>query len=159
MPLPLAVRTPQDLAVKAVAERQYLIFNLLAGGKLAYERGDYLTAADKWETLLRMPGLDPQIDRAVRPFLDEARAKAGRPRTETAPVAAAPIPDAGATPAGHEDAAPAPHHEGRPHVTVAGMVTGGGPSGPGGAVIWLKRLDGGAFFRFCRQECTFAKVP
>ena len=37
MPLPLAVRTPQDLAFKAVAERQYLIFNLLAGGKLAWD--------------------------------------------------------------------------------------------------------------------------
>ena len=30
LPLPLSVRTPQDLAVKNVAERQYLIFNLLA---------------------------------------------------------------------------------------------------------------------------------
>ena len=32
LPLPLAVRTAQDLAVKAAAERQYLIFNMLAGG-------------------------------------------------------------------------------------------------------------------------------
>ena len=30
MPLPLAVHTPRDLAVKAAAEKQYLIFNLLA---------------------------------------------------------------------------------------------------------------------------------
>src|SRR6185437_1977233 len=47
MPLPLAVRTPQDLAVKAAAEKQYLIFNLLAGGKLAWDSGDFATAAAK----------------------------------------------------------------------------------------------------------------
>jgi hypothetical protein len=35
------VRTAQDLAVKAAAERQYLIFNLLAGGKLAWDTGDF----------------------------------------------------------------------------------------------------------------------
>ena len=141
LPLQLSVKTPQDIGFKAVAERQYLIFNLLAGGKLAYERADYAAAAEKWDTLLRMPGLDPQVDRAVRPFLDEARAKAGRPRAEAAPVAAA-EPDAGAGAKAEEAAAPA-RHEGRPHVTVAGTVTGGGPGGPGGAVIWLKRLDGG----------------
>ena len=56
LPLPLAVRTPQDLAVKAVAERQYLIFNLLAGGKLAWDAGDFATAAAKWEALLRAAG-------------------------------------------------------------------------------------------------------
>ena len=44
MPLPLAVKTPQDLAVKAVAERQYLIFNLVAGGKVAWDAGDFATA-------------------------------------------------------------------------------------------------------------------
>jgi plastocyanin len=141
LPLQLSVKTPQDIGFKAVAERQYLIFNLLAGGKLAYERADYLTAADKWETLLRMPGLDPQIDRAVRPFLDDARTKAGRPKSEMPPVAAT-VPDAGAAPGNHEEPAAPAHHEGHPHVTVTGTVTGGGPAGPGGAVIWLKRLDG-----------------
>ena len=54
LPLPLAVRTAQDLAVKAAAEKQYLIFNLLAGGKLAWDGGDYATAATKWEALLRV---------------------------------------------------------------------------------------------------------
>ena len=43
-----------------VAERQYLIFNLLAGGKLAWDAGDWSTAASKWEALLRLPGLDPE---------------------------------------------------------------------------------------------------
>jgi plastocyanin len=141
LPLPLSVKTPQDIGFKAAAERQYLIFNLMAGGKLAYERGDYAGAADKWDTLLRMPGLDPQVDRAVRPLLDDARAKVGRPRAEAAPAAASQEPDAGAG-GNHEEVAAPAHHEGRPHVTVAGSVTGGGPSGPGGAVIWLKRLDG-----------------
>ena len=75
MPLPLAVKTPQDLAVKSVAEKQYLIFNLLAGGKVAWDAGDFATAATKWETLLRVPGLDPEIERVIRPLaLDGARA-------------------------------------------------------------------------------------
>ena len=47
LPLPLAVRTAADLAVKAAAEKQYLIFNLLAGGKLAWDAGDFATAAAK----------------------------------------------------------------------------------------------------------------
>ena len=77
LPLPLAVRTPQDLAVKAVAERQYLIFNLLAGGKLAWDGGDFATAATKWEALLRIRPLDAEIEKTIRPLAHEARARAG----------------------------------------------------------------------------------
>src|SRR6187397_103407 len=77
LPLPLAVRTAQDLAVKAAAEKQYLIFNLLAGGKLAWDGGDYATAATKWEALLRVHGLDPEIDKVIRPLAKEARSRAG----------------------------------------------------------------------------------
>src|SRR5262245_48724242 len=77
MPLPLAVRTPQDLAVKALAERQYLIFNLLAGGKLAYDVGNFPAAASKWEALLRLPGLDADVDRTIRPLAVDARSRAG----------------------------------------------------------------------------------
>ena len=77
LPLPLPVKTPQDIAFKAAAERQYLIFNLMAGGKLAYQRGEWAVAVEKWETLLRIAGLDPQIEKAVAPFLADARAKAG----------------------------------------------------------------------------------
>src|SRR5712692_8355402 len=73
MPLPLAVHTPQDLAFKNVAERQYLIFNLLASGKVAWDQGDFPTAAQRWETLLSLPGLDPEIDKVVRPLAEEAR--------------------------------------------------------------------------------------
>ncbi|HTB61282.1 MAG TPA: hypothetical protein VLC06_25620, partial [Polyangia bacterium] len=57
LPLPLPVKTPQDIGFKSATERQYLIFNLMAGGKLAYQHGDYAAAVDKWDTLLRMPGL------------------------------------------------------------------------------------------------------
>src|SRR5215467_5817780 len=73
MPLPLAVRTAQDLAVKAAAEKQYLIFNLLAGGKLAWDGGDFATAAGKWEALLRVHGLDPDLEKLIRPLAHDAR--------------------------------------------------------------------------------------
>ena len=78
--LPLAVKTPQDIGFKAAVERQYLILNLMAGGKLAYQRGDYATAVDKWDALLRIGGLDPQIEKAVASFLADARAKAASER-------------------------------------------------------------------------------
>src|SRR4051812_13106889 len=77
LPLPLAVRTAQDLAIKAAAEKQYLIFNLLAGGKLAWDQGDFATAAAKWEALLRVHGLDPEIEKLMRPLAKEARGRAG----------------------------------------------------------------------------------
>jgi plastocyanin len=134
MPLPLTVKTPQDLALKAAAERQYLIFNLLARGKLAWDAGDYATAAAKWESLLRLPGLDAQLDSAVRPLAVEARSRAGG-------SSALPPPPSPAT----TTPGPAPMAEGggrRTAFTVAGTVSGGGPTGPGGTVIWLKRSDG-----------------
>lgn len=131
-PLPLAVRTPQDLAFKAQAERQYLVFNLLASGKVAWDQGDFATAAARWETLLTVPDLEPGLDKVVRPLLLEARAKAG-----TAPTALPPAP------APRPEPAPAPEKPKRPAlVTVEGLVSGGGQAGPGGAVITLKRLDG-----------------
>ena len=131
MPLPLAVRTPQDLAVKAIAERQYLLFNLLAGGKLAYDSGNFAVAATKWEALLRLPGLDPEIARVMRPLAQEARTRAGG---SAPPLVAA---DGSAEPAGEpaKDAAPAT-------VQISGTVSGGGSLGPGGTVIWLTRADG-----------------
>ena len=55
LPLPLAVRTPQDLAFKGAAERQYLIFNLLASGKQSWDEGNFAAAAQKWESLLSVP--------------------------------------------------------------------------------------------------------
>lgn len=139
LPLPLAVKTPQDIGFKSAAERQYLIFNLMAAGKLAFDRGDDAGATAKWEALLRIPGLDPQIEQAVRPLLGEARARAGRPADAEPPAAAAPSSAEKATaPEPHERVSPPPR---RATTTVSGNVTGGGPGGPGGAVVWLKRLD------------------
>src|SRR5580704_19719919 len=77
LPLPLAVRTPQDLAVKSAAEKQYLIFNLLAGGKLAWDSGDFATAATKWEALLKIHPLDPDVEKTIKPLAHEARSRAG----------------------------------------------------------------------------------
>jgi plastocyanin len=127
MPLPLAVRTPADLALKAVAERQYLIFNLLASGKLAWDRGDFATAAAKWEALLRLPRIDPELDKVIRPLAVDARGRAGgqaaQPPAHAEPEASQPVVAA-------------------EKVTVSGTITGGGTLGPGGTVVWLKRADG-----------------
>ena len=95
----MPVKTPQDIGFKAAAERQYLIFNLMASGKLAYQRGEWAVAVEKWETLLRIAGLDPQIEKAVAPFLADARAKAGlAPRVAPAPEASEPTHAAPAAP-------------------------------------------------------------
>jgi plastocyanin len=136
LPLPLAVKTPQDLALKAVAERQYLVFNLLARGKLAWDAGDFATAAARWEALLKIPGIDPEVDRVVRPLAAEARSKAGggpppEARTESPAPAGGPAP-----------AAASADKQVVPMVGVSGQVTGGGSLGPGGAVVWLKRAGG-----------------
>ncbi len=152
LPLPLPVKTPQDIGFKSATERQYLIFNLMAGGKLAYQRGDYAAAVDKWDTLLRMPGIDPQIERVVGPFLDDARVRAGQPAkpgahvepTRAEPEVAEPpsAPDEKEVAEAHGHAGAAPAHRSYGTVTVSGTVSGGGQVGPGGAVIWLRRLDG-----------------
>jgi plastocyanin len=147
LPLPLPVKTPQDIGFKAAAERQYLIFNLMAGGKLAYQRGEYATAVDKWETLLRIPGLDPQIEKAVTPFLTDARARAAH---GGGTAHAEPPPDVGEPtthPASEKPSEPRVRstpvrHVSASQASVSGTVSGGGQIGPGGAVVWLRRLDG-----------------
>jgi plastocyanin len=147
LPLPLAVRSPQDLAVKQVAERQYLIFNLLAGGKLAWDAGDFGAAASKWEALLRLNGLDPDIDRVIRPLAREARSRAGgaAPQAVTVPPVIMPAGSgASAAAASGSAGAPAPAGAAEPRnvVSVGGTLSGGGAQGPGGAVVWLKRANG-----------------
>jgi len=146
LPLPLPVRTPQDIGFKSTTERQYLIFNLMAGGKLAFQHGDYASAVDKWETLLRIPGLDSQIDRVVTPFLNDARIRAGHtgahPETKSAESIEPEIVAEEKPAETHgRSAGPGPRHT-PGLVSVAGIVSGGGQAGPGGAVIWLRRLDG-----------------
>ena len=142
LPLPLTVKTPQDLAVKQVAERQYLIFNLLAGGKAAWDAGDFAMAATKWETLLHLPRLDPEIDKVIRPLARDARSRAGG----AGPVAAPPPPPSGAAAApvaeAGEAAARVPETRVAPAVSVSGTISGGGAVGPGGAVVWLRRAVG-----------------
>jgi plastocyanin len=144
LPLPLAVRTPQDLAVKAAAEKQYLIFNLFAGGKLAWDAGDFATAATKWEALLRVHQLDPELERIVRPLARDARSRAGGPPASS--VSPSGEPAAGtaplAVPAPSTVASAAPAAPPTPIVGVSGTVSGGGAEGPGGAVVWLKRTGG-----------------
>jgi plastocyanin len=145
MPLQLAVKTSQDLAVKAVAEKQYLIFNLLAGGKLAWDAGEFASAATKWETLLRVQGLDPEIERVIRPLAVAARGRAGGPPSVGSPSPAAastPVASAAAPPNGEPIMTPTFARERAQPVAVSGSIAGGGTPGPGGAVIWLKRASG-----------------
>jgi plastocyanin len=144
MPLQLAVRTPQDLAVKALAERQYLIFNLLTGGKVDYDAGNLAAAAGKWEALLRLPGLDPEIDRVIRPLALEARSRVGGQVAGPLPSPSTGVPPAGVPGDGDgAAAASAAMTAGRPAaVSVSGTVSGGGTLGPGGTVLWMKRVGG-----------------
>ena len=133
MPLQLAVRSPEDLAFKAAAERQYLIFNLLAGGKLSWDRGDFQGAATRWESLLRTPGLPAEIESLVRPLAKDARTRAGggegagiyEPAITMTPMEPEPVVKVAPT-----------------TVSVMGVVAGGGTHGPGGAVVVLRRTDG-----------------
>ena len=139
LPLPLSVRTPQDLAVKDVAEKQYLIFNLLAGGKLAWDARRLATAAGKWEALLRVPGLDPEIDGAdAAAGARGARQKAGgRDRRRVPPPAVAP-----GEPATAAAETPPAARELRSPSRSAARCRAAASSGPGGAVVLLKRLGG-----------------
>ncbi len=131
LPLPLAVRTPEDLQFKAAVERHYLIFNLLAGGKAAWDAGDFVTAAARWESLLRLPDLPADVESATRPFALEARRRAGGSQAEPPVLVQSSRP---------EPEAPRPE---RPALaSLLGTVTGGGALGPGGTVVMLRRASG-----------------
>jgi len=137
-PLQITVKTPQDLAFKTEVERQYLILNLMAGGRMAYEAGDFARAAYDWDLLLKVPSLSPEVARVVSPLLAEAQRQRGG---AAAPVAtgtpAAPAASQETPPAAAAQAAAPPRA-----TTVSGSVNGGGAIGPGAAVLWLTRLDG-----------------
>ena len=98
----------------------------MAGGKLAWDAATS-RRVDKWETLLRIAGLDPQIEKGGPPFLDEARAKAGGPRRPAGADARGPPVPPRLQPSTRRPPRrpPSPRH-------VAGTVSGGGP-GPGRA--------------------------
>jgi plastocyanin len=144
MPLPITVRTPEELAFKNEAERQYAVFNLMTSGKLAFEAGDYARALRRWEALLKLPSLPPDVERAVLPLYEAARVAAGG-APSAVPLAATVLPPSRSerSPRSEKIAPPEP-----PRVpelgNVTGTVLGGGAVGPGGAVLWLKRLDGRA---------------
>jgi plastocyanin len=139
MPLPVAVRTPEDLEFKKALEREYLIFNLLGAGKLAFDKSDWDGAVAKWDALLRTPSLAPEIDALVRPLLATARAKSSKPSVEPPPQPKVPAPltTAYVPPEPAKVAAVAPAT-----VSVPGVLSGGGRAGPGGAVVFLKKMNG-----------------
>jgi plastocyanin len=140
MPLPITVRTPEELAFKNEAERQYAIFNLMTSGKLAFEAGDYPRALRRWEALLKLPSLPPDVERAVLPLFEAARVASGAP---AAPLAATVLPPSRSERTARKEKLPPPEPPRVPELaTVSGTVLGGGAVGPGGAVLWLKRLDG-----------------
>jgi len=136
MPLQLSVKSPEDLTFKAAAEKQYLVFNLLAGGKLAWDRGDFEGAATRWESLLRTPGVAAELVTLVTPLAKEARSRAGGAAPQ---MPLTPEPEITMTPM---DAEPAPAKVVPSTFAVGGTVTGGGSHGPGGAVIVLRKTDG-----------------
>ncbi|MFT3839833.1 MAG: hypothetical protein QM723_22795 [Myxococcaceae bacterium] len=141
-PLPLSVKSPEDLAFKGVAEREYLVFNLLAGGKVAFDAGEWAVAAQKWERLLAVPGLSSELVNMVTPWLKTARERAGG---NVAAVVDAPIAVATPTEVAEVETAPSKPAATGPTslvVTVTGVVTGGGSGGPGGAVVMLHRAEG-----------------
>jgi plastocyanin len=137
MPLPLTVRGPEELAFKNEAERQYAVFNLMTSGKLAFEAGDYPRALRRWEALLKLPTLPPEVERVVLPLLEAARRGSSGGAAIPTPLAAAVVPPARPEKPLRPEAPPAPEL-----ATVTGTVLGGGTIGPGAAVVWLKRLDG-----------------
>jgi plastocyanin len=133
LPLTLSVKTPEDLAFKAAAERQYLIVNLLLSGKQAFDRRDYAKAVEQWEALLSMkPDVTPSVTGTVQALVDMARAKA--PGLPSRPVEAAVTPQTPATLQSEEFK--------KLLVQVSGTISGGGAQGPGGAVVLLRKADG-----------------
>jgi plastocyanin len=146
--LPLVVRTPEDKAFQSAAQRQYLIFNLLASGRLAYDRGDMATAAATWEELLQVPGLPMELEAVVKPLAVDARRRAGgKAVAEPTPP---PQPEITKTLQEKSTSRKAPGTPSRvavrqPRVSPTGTIEGtvqGGPGGAGGAVVWLTRADG-----------------
>ena len=139
-PLPLSVKTAQDLKLKAAIERQYLVFNLLGQGKVSYDKGDFADAAHRWEELLGLPDVEPKLAAELKPWAKAARAKAGGAALGTEPAdGQAATPDAAAT--GTTTAAEPDAPKKAVTATVTGTVSGG-DGGPGGAVVTLKRTDG-----------------
>jgi len=136
LPLQLLVKTPEELEYKAMTERQYLLVTLLVGAKGAWDKGDWATAATKWEAALRQPSLPADLEGAVREFARVARERAGG-QASALPALSAPEPAVTFMPM-----EPEPGAKSAATVTVSGVVSGGGSNGPGGAVVVLRRVNG-----------------
>jgi hypothetical protein len=120
----------RDQAMLQLIERETQIANLLTTGKLAWDAGDYASAASKWEALLKVDGLPADVEKAVKPLAAEARNRARSGMPDLPGKQEAQVPE--------KVEPPKPP----PPVTVSGTVSGGGSLGPGGAVIALRRVDG-----------------
>lgn len=134
LPLSLLVKTPEELSYKAMTERQYLLVTLLVGAKAAWDRNDFATAATKWEAVLRLPDLPPDVREAAERFGKVARERAGG-QASTLPALSTPTPEPTVTIMPME-----PEPAKASAVTVTGVVSGGGSHGPGGAVVVLRRV-------------------
>jgi hypothetical protein len=113
-------------SLSRLIDRQTQIASLLTAGKLAYDAGDFATAAANWEALLKIEGLPADVERAVKPLAAEARSRLGG-APPPAEVKLEEVPQKPPPPA---------------EVTISGTVSGVGSIGPGGAVITLHRADG-----------------
>jgi plastocyanin len=125
---PKASAPSRDQRLLRLIDREQQIASLLTAGKLAYDAGDFATAAAKWDALLRIDGVPADVERAVRPLLAEARGQSG---------AGAAVETKAAAQAEEPRSQPKPVT-----LSVSGTVTGGGAAGPGGAVVSLRRVDG-----------------
>ncbi|MDP1917747.1 MAG: hypothetical protein Q8L14_16005 [Myxococcales bacterium] len=135
LPLQLLVKTPEELEYKSMTERQYLLVTLLVGAKGHWDKGEWEKAATKWEAVLRLPALPADLEAAVRGFAKVARERAGG-QASSLPAMSASEPSVTFMPM-EPDAVARPST-----TTVAGVVTGGGSHGPGGAVIVLRKVNG-----------------
>ncbi|MGZ6124050.1 MAG: hypothetical protein ACXWLR_03765 [Myxococcales bacterium] len=122
-------KSARDHVMLQLIERERQIADLLTSGRLLWDAGDYAAAATKWEALLKIEGLPPDVEKAVKPFLAEARSRG----PGGGPLLPMPLEQ----PAKEKPEPPRPAS-----VTVSGTVSGGGSVGPGGAVITLRRADG-----------------
>jgi plastocyanin len=135
LPLALLVKTPEELAYKTMTERQYLLVTLLVNAKASWDRQDWEGAATKWEAVLRLPSIPPDVESAAREFGKVARERAGGRASALPPLPSEP-------PAVAIMMEPEPQAKKPSVVTVVGSVQGGGSHGPGGAVVIFRKVNG-----------------
>ena len=152
-PHPAAAR-----ALRPLIEKHLEIVHLLTAGLLAHQFDDWAAAAAAFDALLARKDLPADVAAAVRPIDAEVRARLGRapldlgtpvldPPLDT-PQVARPLDQPQGVPAEEvpgEKPGEKPKEQARPpprEFAVSGTITGGGPGGPGGAVIMLRRADG-----------------